>query len=407
VTAGDGPTVDIDWSEDFPANTPIQRKFVDASVSPHRDRPPASDQARHAMKVDEEEQPMTSSSATLGRLDPRELVDFHRPAYKDWRWLETCWFSFFVPDRGMRVHLRAAFRSELGVAQTMVAIYSRSGGVLDMDFWDNQAHQPIGYNRYSDFSLPSGLSVKGMPAPEAYRVTYASKCRRVEIDVRCQALMPPLDLPSQALPSDAPGFAAFHRQPQGDVGVGHIDQTFHVTGSLCLDGEAIAVDSISNHDHSWSPRSEFRSACGTFDEFHFGERLTLLAQTSQRRSGEASVTHAYVLVDGEVRTLRSAKASFDQEGYTTRACTYELVDEHGVEYTITADVEHAIAQDQGSNGFTVMNLCRAKWDGQVGVAESMWHWDIPEMQRLIRSGRAESGNAELELVPALEQGRRP
>lgn len=324
------------------------------------------------------------------QVDPATLRDFHRPAYRDWRWLETCWFSFFIPERGMRVHLRAAFRTELGVAHTLIAVYSRSGGVLDMDFWDSQVHQPIGYNRYSDFSLPSGLKVRGRPAPDRYDVSYHSRCGRLTIDVECMALMPPVDLSFQALPDAREGFAAFHRTSSGDVSVGHIDQTFHVQGAMTLDGEQFTIDSVSNHDHSWSPRSEFRSSQGTFDEFHVGDRLTMLAQSSLADDGTASVSHAYVLVDGQLRNLRSASAAFEIDGYATRGCTYELVDSEGEEHVVNATVEHAIGQDQGSNGFTVMNYCTVQWNGAAGVGESMWHWDISTMQRLIRSGRAKS-----------------
>lgn len=339
----------------------------------------------------------SNSSDTSGA----HLVEFHRPAYRDWRWLETCWFSCFVPERGMRLHLRAAFRSNLDVAHTMVALYSRSGGVLDMDFYDAQSHQPIGTNRYSDFTLPSGLSVKGRPVPDKYRVRFDSRCHRLSVDLDCRALMPPVGLGFTALPVEEKGFAAFTRAPRGDAPTGHIDQTFHITGTITLDGEAIAVDSISNHDHSWSPRAESRSGCGTFDEFHFGEDLTVLTQAVQKSPGSATVTHGYALVGGELRKLVSATAEFTQTGYRTESLKYTVIDETGETFLLTANVDSSIVQDQGSNGLTVMNLCRAQWGDKTGVAESMWHWDIPEVQRRIRRVRAQEEHADLAAHDAL------
>ncbi|MEU1549860.1 hypothetical protein [Nocardia sp. NPDC005745] len=213
--------------------------------------------------------------------------------------------------------------------------------------------------------------------------------------------MEPVDLEFTAIRSAEKGFAAFHRQPRGDVPIGHIDQTFHVTGSIQLDKETIAVDCLSNHDHSWSPRAEFRSGCGTFDEFHFGNELTLLAQTVQRTPGAADVTNGYVLVGDDLRRIKKASVEFDQIGYRTKALIYNVTDWTGESYTLTATVASSVTQDQGSNGLTVMNLCEAQWNGRVGVAESMWHWDIPEIQRRIRAARAVPGNEALSTEQAL------
>ena len=91
-------------------------------------------------------------------VDRRELSDFHRPAFRDWRWLETCWFSFFIPERKMRGHVRAAFRTCLDVVLVTAKVYSRSGSVFDCDFSDSQSYVPLNKTyRYSDFSLISGL----------------------------------------------------------------------------------------------------------------------------------------------------------------------------------------------------------------------------------------------------------
>jgi hypothetical protein len=324
--------------------------------------------------------------------------DFHRPAYRDYRWLETCWFSFFEPCNGIRGHLRAAFRSNLDVAHGMVNIYSRGGGVLDMDFFDNQMHLPIGASRYSDFALPNGLAVSGHPAPDAYTLTFRSRCGRVDLQLEYKALMAPADLQATHVGTPAAGFAAFHRPAQGDVEVGHIDQTFRVRGRLKLDSDEYDIRCVSNHDHSWSPRAEFRNSCGTFDVLHFDEDLTVLLHASERRFGHPEVTNGYVLRGAEVRQIRSAKVEYRRDGILPRELTYDIVDSSGERLEVSASVAHSLGQDQGSNGYTVMSFFRPRWNGRDGVGESMWHWDIPHLQRLIRAARVNAADASLETV---------
>ena len=317
--------------------------------------------------------------------------DFHRPAFRDLRWLETSYFGFYVPELGLRAHMRAAFRVNLEVVHTLVAIYSRSGSVLDMDLWDSQIHVPLGANRYSDFRLDNGFAFKGVPAPNAYQVKFDSRCGRVSIDLEYEALMPPVELAFTRIGAAAPGFAAFLRQGAGDSPVGHLDQTFRVRGHLHMDGVNHQVDCVANRDHSWSPRAEFKSACGIFDNIHFGEDLTLFTMGAEPKLGEVEVTHAYVLRGRDLRTVKDIKARYQREGVITRALTYEVTDSAGEIYRIEADVLHAIEQDQGSNGYTVMNYLRPTWNGVQGYGESMWHWDIPRMQGIVRDMRATYG----------------
>jgi len=219
-------------------------------------------------------------------------ADFQRPAYRDSRWLETHYYGFYVPEHGIRAHLRAAFRLNQGVVFSLVAIYSRSGGVLDMDLWDSQMHVPLGSNRYSDFRLDSGMAFRGHPASKAVSVTFRSRCGRVSLETEHEALMPPATLDFTEVSTDAAGFASFLRPPQGDTEIGHVDQTYRVRGRLRIDDDHYDVDCVANHDHSWSPRAEFKSACGIFDNIHFGEDLTLFTMGSEETLGQTSITHA-------------------------------------------------------------------------------------------------------------------
>jgi hypothetical protein len=323
-----------------------------------------------------------------------EWGDFHRPAFRDWRWLETSWFGFFVPEHGIRGHIRAAFRTNQNVVFSMVNIYSRGGDLLDMDFFDSQMHVPLAStDRYSHFSLESGISYRGRPAPDAYDVRFHSRCKRVKIDLEYEALMPPAGLDFTTLADGPAGFAAFHRTSKADAPTGHIDQTFRVRGTLLLDGDHYDVDCVSNRDQSWSPRSEFNSMCGTFDNLHFGEEMTFSAQVLERPFGEPRVSHAYILIGAELRRVVKAEVAYERTGLITDRLRYDIEDEKGEQHVIEAETRHTITQDQGSNGITVMNYCIPRWKGKTGVGESMWHWDIPEMQRIVREARKTAPNA--------------
>jgi hypothetical protein len=249
-------------------------------------------------------------------------------------------------------------------------------------------HVPLAStDRYSDFELTSGLSYRGHPAPDKYTVKFASRCKRVRLELEYEALMPPADLAFTTLPDGPAGFAAFHRDSGLDVPTGHIDQTFRVRGDLWMDGEHYAVDCVSNRDQSWSPRAEFNSLAGTFDNLHFGEEMTFSAQALERPFGRATVSQAYILLGRDLRRIRRADVTYKRKGFVTESLRYEIEDETGDIHEIEADTSYAITQDQGSNGITVMHYCIPRWRGKTGVGECMWHWDIPEMQRLVRHAR--------------------
>lgn len=313
--------------------------------------------------------------------------DFQRPAYRDARWLETNYYGFYVPEHGIRVHLRAAFRVNQGVVFSLAAIYSRSGSVLDMDLWDSQMHVPLGANRYSDFRLDSGMEFKAHPPSKVCSVRFKSRCGRVSIETEHEAMMPPAPLDFTALPTSASGFASFLRPNQVDAPTGHVDQTYRVRGTLRIDGDVYDIDCVANHDHSWSPRAEFKSQCGIFDNIHFGEELTLFTMGSEQRLGQPDITHAYILRGRELRRVKHIDAEYRRSGFLTTSLRYRVVDAADESYDIEGAVSHTIEQDQGSNGYTVMNYVKPRWQGREGYGESMWHWDIPKMQQIVRAAR--------------------
>ncbi|WP_040841405.1 hypothetical protein [Nocardia brevicatena] len=120
---------------------------------------------------------------------PRSYGDFSRPAYRDPRWMETHWFSA-TTESNIRLHFWTGFRLNTGVATTKVYAFSRMcDSVLDMEMCDMQYNSPIGNARLADFTLDSGIRVKGR-APHSYDLQYRSHCRRMRADLHFESLMP-------------------------------------------------------------------------------------------------------------------------------------------------------------------------------------------------------------------------
>lgn len=328
---------------------------------------------------------MSDRSAGTPPAPRSDLADFHTPAFRDWRWLETCWFGFFVPEIGLRGHVRAAFRVNLGVVQTMVYVFRRGGTIFDMEFADCQIHVPLSVtDRYSDFNLVCGLSVRSRSVPDRYSVRYRSRDRRCEMELEYQAMMPPVGLEYTKLPDAGEGFAAFDRPGRSGVDVGHIDQTFRVEGRLRIDDSRFDVRCVANHDHSWSPRNEFRSSVGTFDNLHFGDELTIFLQAAERTLHQPEVTHAYVLNGSSLRRVTRASVTYEREGLVTRRARYDITDETGERYLVDAPVRYDVGVDSGSNAWTHMHYLEPVWNGRVGYGECAWHCDISSMQALNR-----------------------
>lgn len=325
----------------------------------------------------------------------RSYQDFARPTYRDDRWLETQWFTAWT-ETGMRLHFWAGFRTNLQVATTKVFAVSRvAEKVIDMDYCDQQYHIPMGAARLSDFSLWSGISLKGRPTPERWTLAYRSPSGRLTADLEITALMAPTDLTWSALEGGGPGFSGFHHTARTDLPtnragqepMGHVDQTVKVIGEVLIDGERQRVDCVAQHDHSWSPRAEFRHSPGNFDMFHFGEELTLLAQTRQQPDGSAVATHAYVLRGKTARRVSNISFQYRRDGFRTTYVEYDVTDETGERFQISGEQRSGFEIDMGPNIYISFDQFDCRWAEQVGLGETQWHHEIMHLQGERRRAR--------------------
>jgi hypothetical protein len=127
--------------------------------------------------------------------------------------------------------------------------------------------------------------------------------------------------------------------------------------------------------------------------------MTLAVQAVERTWNEPEVTHGYLLLGSDVRSLTSATVEYERQGLFTTHMRYRVTDAAGEEHEVSATLPSCAYLDQGSNGLTVMNLGDAEWRGRRGYAECMWHADVPgQIQRVVRRARQKDPSATLESI---------
>jgi hypothetical protein len=324
-----------------------------------------------------------------GELTPKDAL-FHEPFEGDWRFAETNWFSFLVPEIPLRGHIMNLFRPNLGVVRSQVFMYTAESSrhILGWEFAREDFHLPY-EGDLDDYRIPNGLHVQMTKPFEHWVIRYDSGLD-THFELEFEALMPAICTLETKIDEAGPGYSVFHRQdPDAPKATGHIDQIHNVTGEVVLNGERYSVDFPSAHDHSWSPRREFgHNVIGNFDHAHFGRDFSVSVQTRNDQPHVGTVTNGYVLDHGEVFALKGGEARYTMEGWLTRSIDYEVEDTRGKTYRLHGEVE-ALVEHASVNAYSTCSVIR--WteggrEGDVGWGESAWHWDVQKMQGAIRDG---------------------
>jgi hypothetical protein len=154
-----------------------------------------------------------------------------------WWETETAWFSFNVPERRVGGWLYTQVLAVQGVCK---------GGAWVWDDSPRRAlyevnHSGLPFPDRGDLrriTFPNGNSLEVLEPLMKYRTVYSDP-GSFEADLVHEGIMPPHSHPVGAWPFWA---------------TRHFDQPMHVTGTIVLDGEEIAVDCYSVRDRSWGPR---------------------------------------------------------------------------------------------------------------------------------------------------------
>ncbi|HEX4434380.1 MAG TPA: hypothetical protein VH012_06100 [Acidimicrobiales bacterium] len=324
----------------------------------------------------------------------RELVpaddDFHDEELTDRWWeTETCWFSWNVPERNLGGWAYCQARPNADIC---------NGGAW---VWDDRAAYPweLAYRaEYSglqlppraerdmrDFEWPNGVHVRVVQPLTTYAVRYSDP-GALEVDLVFDAIMAPNPHPNGVVP--------FLKGT-------HFDQAGHVTGTMVLHGEEIAIDCYSVRDRSWGPRPLGRPR----------PKPTPAGGTSEKRSsfggvgysfcaagpGEAWLTYAipgpevepvacgFLLRDGTYGHILAGerRMTFDAQTGWPLTVAIEAVDEFDRRLSVRGDAVSRHWRGQGGD-----SLVHWTWDGGVeGWGEDQSYFSRTQWEQNRRRAR--------------------
>ena len=322
--------------------------------------------------------------APLGSVIKRSDLYFHEPRYRDYRWLETNWFTWTIPEKAMRGHMRCAFRTNLDVVEAMTFAFDQPdplAGEFGVLYQDTKSHVPIPPTNLDRYDLLSGHSVQMTVPLKEWKIRYDGLADTVW-DLTAEAMMPPVHVSETATTGDAASKATIRH--------GHIDQMMRMRGTVRIRGQNHEVDFAAPRDHSWSPRPESSSGygfpmSGNFDYGSFGpagQDFTFFVQTrndwDDLRRGH--VHNAYLIDHGELLRVKAGEGHYTyapDDWYLTHV-RYEIEDERGRSHVFEG---RPLSFRRAGAG----TLAVVEWttpDGEVGYGEYNWHGDLYELQKL-------------------------
>lgn len=290
---------------------------------------------------------------------------------------ETFWVSFSVPERAMGGWFYNQLLANQGVCHGGAWVWDDTAAPARYEVFHRDLPIDVAAVDLRDVVLPNGNHLQALAPLERYRVRYRDP-GRFEADLTFEALRPPHSHPL--------GVAPFWKGR-------HFDQPMRATGEIVLDGERIAVDSLSVRDRSWGPRPGPRKerpggaaaaappppdpdAVPPASPFGVGYVFgtasaddLFLAYTLpgiHRGVGADPVTTGYLVRDGVYGRLVEGHRRAEVDGHTGWMTGIELeaLDEHGRSLTATGRlVSHHGAEGLGTG------LFRWSWDGAEGYGE--------------------------------------
>ena len=316
-------------------------------------------------------EPATGSIPVLTPAD-----DGLHPASDHWWETETAWFSFNVPER----RIGGWFYNQILSTQQVC-----NGGAW---VWDDSPADALYSARHQglplpdldrldlrDARLPNGNHLEVLEPLTSYRVRYDDPGRFVA-DLRFDGIIAPNPHPI--------GVAPFWRGR-------HFDQPMHVTGTVVLHGEELAVDCLSVRDRSWGPRPlgpdprkprptegasrparPTRPPEGVGYPFATADERNgwLLYSRPTVIDGTASdeLSTGYLLRDGEYGHLVEGRRRtwLDTTTRWIRRIEVEAVDEHGRTLEATGELVSRHGADHVSSGTALFHW---EWDGLTGWGE--------------------------------------
>jgi hypothetical protein len=304
---------------------------------------------------------------------------FHPSRDGDPFWTETCWSSFFVPERRLSGTLYPLFRRNLGICSSGVHLWDDTASVAHEIVYDRMLwHLPFPDEDLSDVTLASGLRYRCVEPGMRFELGYDDG-GELALDLTFEGLIEPHYL-----------------------GPAHLDQPGRVRGSLTLRGERIAVDCMAMRDRTWSRRSDIEVNVGGGSHrgaYSYGaaspseafQAITAVAggEGEYAADAEYQVLGGFLLRDGEVADLvggtRRVMARDDAHGHQRRV-TLTLEDAKGRALSAEGVCHNAFAWQFTPGMFSWNCLTEWTWPGGTGWGEDHDNWSSAAWRAFRRRG---------------------
>ena len=296
---------------------------------------------------------MTDGS-TIGPQDD----SFHLATNDDPWWIETNWFSFWVPERALSGTIYPWFRPNLGVAACAVAVWDDAAEQQwEVPYFDYQWQLPWPGGDLTKLELDNGLTITCVEPLRRYEIGYAHE--GLELELRFDAVTEPHDVPLARMRF---------------VGSAHFDQAGRVTGHMLLNGEKIAVDCYAMRDRSWGPRpdrgsvrSGYSSGTGSAGGFH---------SITVAQGDDEPILAGYLLRDGTMADLVKGTRRVERDNGRPTRVLIEGEDVLGRRFETEGRCANRLAYHARPNIMTWMSLTEWRFDNDVIWGEDQDVWSI-------------------------------
>lgn len=313
---------------------------------------------------------MSELAAGGGLLGPAD-DDFHPAPADVWWFHETCWFWFYVPDRGIGGWLYNWIRPNIGVSGGGCWVWDTDGHLhWEVPYYSNHHNLRLPEDRdLRDFRFPSGVHVQMLEPLTRYRLAH-NDGDQIDLDLVFDAVHEP--------------WVSASAGEDGIMRPHHLDQLGRVTGRLVLHGEEMPVDCLAIRDRTWAPRSErWREGGGygyTNAAAHSGEAF-LAVGTDQVRGYFADGGERRALVSGSREVLRRTTDGAPDE------VLVRAVDDDGRALEARGSaISRMLMPIPGVHGLVWTTLMTWTINGVPAWGEDQEPWPIARWSRDRRSG---------------------
>jgi hypothetical protein len=292
----------------------------------------------------------------------------------DWWETETAWFSFHHPGRRLGGWLYTMIRPNIGTVAGGAWVWDDTASLpWDVLYSANYSALPLPARAdLRNLRLPTGVSIRVVEPTRSYELGYDDG-DALQLALRFDGVMAPEPL---VAPGSTFGSAR------------HFDQLGHVTGSILVDGDRIAIDCLAMRDRTWGRRPEHRPRQAAYVTGAANATHGFLAVTNTRGDDDR-VAYGFLLRDGRTAGLTGGRRTVvrsRKHGWVVRVLI-DATDAAGRELHAAGEVMSRIVINRHTfidiNGLVSWDI-----DGDAGWGEDQDMWPVHTFAAYRRRQRA-------------------